>query len=178
MSAPLYVLTENILAIEEVLARIESGEISDEEGKAILQESLASTEEAFESKVEKYCQFIRNQEAVAAACKDEVARLSARATTCENAVKRLKQVMKDAFALLGKQKVDAGTFKVTVANNGGKAPMRWLKETLNPDDFPERFVVTTRSVDTAAIRAAVEAGDAEALQFAVIEERGTHVRIS
>lgn len=74
----------------------------------------------------------------------------------------------------GKLKMDAGKFKLTIANNGGKTPIIFNAD---PEDLPARF--RQRQVvfkaDDAAIREYLDAGKTS--KYFEYGERGTNLRI-
>ena len=68
-------------------------------------------------KLENCCKYIKNEEAVIAGLKAEEERLNARRKAKENAVKRLKELMKMAMLAAGEKKIQCGTFTTSVQNN-------------------------------------------------------------
>ena len=68
-------------------------------------------------KLENCCKYIKNCEAEIAGLKAEEERLKARRQAKENAVKRLKELMKMAMLAAGEKKIQCGTFTTSVQNN-------------------------------------------------------------
>lgn len=68
-------------------------------------------------KLENCCKYIKNIDAEIAGLKAEEERLYARRKAKENAVKRLKELMKLAMITAGEKKLPCGTFTVSVQNN-------------------------------------------------------------
>lgn len=68
-------------------------------------------------KLENCCKYIKNIDAEIAGLKAEEERLYARRKAKENAVKRLKELMKLAMNTAGEKKLPCGTFTVSVQNN-------------------------------------------------------------
>ena len=67
-------------------------------------------------KLENCCKYIKNCETEIAGLKAEEERLNARRKAKENAVKRLKELMKMAMLAAGEKKIQCGTFTTSVQN--------------------------------------------------------------
>ena len=76
----------------------------------VAQEDLAD-------KLENCCKYIKNCETEIAGLKAEEERLNARRKAKENAVKRLKELMKMAMLAAGEKKIQCGTFTTSIQNN-------------------------------------------------------------
>lgn len=74
-------------------------------------------------KLENCCKYIKNIDAEIAGLKAEEERLYARRKAKENAVKRLKELMKQAMITAGEKKLPCGTFTVSVQNNPASVVM-------------------------------------------------------
>lgn len=74
-------------------------------------------------KLENCCKYIKNIDAEIAGLKAEEERLYARRKAKENAVKRLKELMKLAMTTAGEKKLPCGTFTVSVQNNAPSVVM-------------------------------------------------------
>lgn len=74
-------------------------------------------------KLENCCKYIKNIDAEIAGLKAEEERLYARRKAKENAVKRLKELMKLAMNTAGEKKLPCGTFTVSVQNNPASVVM-------------------------------------------------------
>lgn len=74
-------------------------------------------------KLENCCKYIKNIDAEIAGLKAEEERLYARRKAKENAVKRLKELMKLAMITAGEKKLPCGTFTVSVQNNAPSVVM-------------------------------------------------------
>lgn len=93
----------------------------------------------------------------------------AKADIRKNSIKRLKDAMKWAMLEMKTDKIDAGDFTIKLQKNGGKQPLQIIGEV--PDNF-KRIIYED---DTELIRKHLE--DGEKLDFAYLEERGSHVVI-
>lgn len=87
-------------------------------------------------KLENCCKYIKNIDAEIAGLKAEEERLYARRKAKENAVKRLKELMKLAMITAGEKKLPCGTFTVSVQNN---APSVVMDED-NIENIPEDYL--------------------------------------
>ena len=101
---------------------------------------------------------------------EEIAKaFKAKADIRKNSIKRLKDAMKWAMLEMKTDKIDAGDFTIKLQKNGGKQPLQIIGEV--PDNF-KRIIYED---DTELIRKHLE--DGEKLDFAYLEERGSHVVI-
>ena len=106
--------------------------------------------------------------------KQEAKRLADRARVDSNRAASLKQMLQEFFACHDLKTVETARYKLTLASNGGKAPLI-VDEDYGTTAIPDELCKVTREPDTAAIRAALEAG--EELPFARVGERGQSMRI-
>ena len=104
----------------------------------------------------------------------EAKRLTELANSDKAKVRLLKERLKWFFALHNLKKVETARYKLSLAANGGKAPLV-ISDSILATDLPERFSRVTVEPNTTAIREALEAG--EELDFARLGERGTSIRI-
>jgi len=96
--------------------------------------------------------------------------------TDENTIKRLKTALHYFMLERGVTKIETPLHKLTIANNGGKAPLivpeEWQED---PASAPERYHRRVVKLDVEAIRADLLGG--EEIPGCAIGERGTHLRI-
>lgn len=169
----LYEIGQDMEALAALLEET-GGDVSDEQAGAALDAFLAESADALAEKLDGYGAIIREFEARAAFRKAEAARLAALAATDEGNVKRMKERLRWFFEAHDIPKVETPRFKFSLATNGGARPVSLA---VPPEALPETYRVerVTYSANTEAIRAALEAG--EPLEFAVLGERGRHVRV-
>ena len=74
-------------------------------------------------KLENCCKYIKNQEAEIAGLKEEEKRLHAKRVSKENAIERLKVLMKQAMESAGEKKIACGTFTTSIQNNAPSVVM-------------------------------------------------------
>ena len=140
----LYTLTGDFLKIQELAESSESAEV--------FADTLESIEMAIEDKVENTAKVIRNLESQVVALKDEEKRFSERRKPIENSIKRLKENLYTSMIVTGKRKVEAGTFKVSIAKNPASLS---VDESLLPHEF---FVPQPPKVDNALVKSALKDG--------------------
>lgn len=145
-----------------------------EEMRQTLIDTLESVSGDFEEKAENMAALIAEYKATFEGCKAEIARLTGKAARAENAIESIKRYLKAEMEFTGQRKLQAGTWQISIAKNGGKAPIVW-DDDIEPEELPERFRSISYKIDTAAVRDALEAG--EALDFARLGERGESLRI-
>lgn len=140
----LYELTDNYL---KVLELIEAGEEN-------LDDTLESINDTIEVKAENYAKIIRNLEGNVNMLKAEIERLNSRKKSIEGNIDRLKENLKQAMILTGKEKIKTGLFNITVANN----PV--ALNVFDESKIPENFFTyeTIKKMDKAKIKDLLKAG--------------------
>ena len=141
------------------------------------EEAIADTLEGLqfelEKKAEGYCKVIRQFEADAEMFKAEAQRFQQKQAIAENNAKRLKEALKRAMIATGNDKgLDAGLFKLKIAGNGGKRPLKIT------GIVPDEFIKMMPTNDTDRIRDFLESLDEnDVCAWAKLEDRGTHLTI-
>jgi len=169
----LYQIADDLRALEALLVEA-GGDLSSPEALAAVEAWEAELSTNLAGKVDNYCGLITEIEIRAAARQAESDRLRDLARVDDNAAKALRERLLFVLQTRNVPKVDTERFRVSVAKNGGKAP---LDVRVGPDELPawavrKRTVVET---DKDAIRARLEAG--ESLPFATIMERASRLVI-
>ena len=98
----------------DTLWMILEDELADDE---VIADAFQTATEDLSDKLENCCKYIKNCETEIAGLKAEEERLKARRQAKENAVKRLKDLMKMAMLAAGEKKIQCGTFTTSVQNN-------------------------------------------------------------
>jgi|694.fasta_scaffold85434_3 hypothetical protein len=158
--------------IESLIDALLEGGGTDMAANEALEQHLAGLDEALDQKAEGYASVIRSLELRARARKDEASRIRDLAEADEAVADRLKKRLKEAMEATGKTKIDTPRFKLSVAGNGGKAP---LVIDGSADDLPPQFRVVRHEPNKDAIRSALEAG--QAVPGCTLLPRGTSLRI-
>ena len=162
----LFSIGEHFYALESLLMETE-GEITEE-----INQWLSEYQAKEEDKVDAYCYLIQKFEEIAA----EAKRLADRSSSYNKKAKNLKDRLKLYLENRGREKVETPRFTISVCRNGGSLPIR-LHEDVTVDRLPEQFVQVHRDPDLNTLRDAIVNGDEEAMRFAKILPRGTHLRI-
>lgn len=102
---------------------------------AVIEDCFTNMTDDLKDKLENCCKYIKNQEAVIAGLKEEEKRLSAKRKAAENAVKRLKALMKTAMDTAGEKKLQCGTFTTSIQKNPPKLVLDVEDVYLIPDEF-------------------------------------------
>lgn len=172
MSRSLYDLAGDIIGIQHALE-------SEDADQDLVQEAircyLEDSKDSIEQKVDSYCSLMRNLEILVDARAQEAKRLHELAKADSAKVDRLKTTLlwflKD---VAGISKVDTPHFRVSVAANGGKAPLIVPESQM---DWPAQYVkeVVVRELDKDAIRKDLESG--VEVDGCMLAERGFHLSI-
>jgi len=125
-------------------------------------------------KLDNYCALIAEMLARAEGRKAEAKRLIELASIEESRVKFLRDRLKLFFEAHNIKTVETARYRLSLARNGGKAPLI-MKDGVLPTELPNHFQRVSIDPDTTAIREALERG--EKLDFAVLGDRGTRVYI-
>ncbi len=146
---------------EQTLRQLLSEDLTEEECDAVLARHRELTTEDLPTKFEGRAKFIKNNEALAKALKEESARLAARAKTVTRAVDWVKNDTKGWLEAAGLKDYRAGVFTLSPVKCGGKRKME-LHPDLDPDKLPDEFVTIIpeqRVPNIDALRTALEAGE-------------------
>ena len=104
----LYQISEDQRRLNAMLEET-GGELTPE-----LEEALAITEQNFVTKAENYGKAILHYKQMVAAAKAETDRIKAIQKTCENAIARREERLRDAMILFDKPKVEMPTLKLSL----------------------------------------------------------------
>src|SRR5690625_3048754 len=161
----LFSIGEHFYALESLIIDLE--EITEE-----IDQWLKEYQAKEQDKADAYCYLIQKFEEIA----QEAQRLADRSTSYKKKVSQLKERMKNYLEVQEKEKLETPRFTVSVCRNGGQLPVR-LNEGVTADRLPESFVRTSIEPDMQSLRDAILSGDEEAMRFAQLLPRGTHLRI-
>lgn len=177
----LFEIAENMQALEELIDQHltqTEGEITPEV-EAIIDEWLLANEQELTKKLEGYVSVMREHEAQgklidarAKAFKAMYEDEKKLAATRANRATALKKRLQWFYELRGIDSLQAGPYKIALQKNGGAQPLVVDTE-VDPDKVPDMFI--KREIDTAAVRAHLEAGGT--LEWARLAERGSSIRI-
>lgn len=163
--ANIYELKNEFMTLWAIL---EDAEASDD---AILGAFETATEDLAD-KLENCCKYIKNEEATIDGLKAEIDRLNARKKAKENAIERLKGLMKGALDAAGEKKLPCGTFTCSIQNNPPKAVVD-----VSIADVPAKYLIPQApTVDKKLILADLKANIEGVEAFAHLEQ-GESLRI-
>lgn len=156
--------------------QLEAADTPDEMTQTI-RDTMESLSFDFEDKAEAMAALVAEYEATIEGCWAEIRRLTGKAARAENAIDSIKKYLFAEMQYTGLRKVKAGTWNISIAKNGGKAPIVWKTEPdeLDLGSLPEKYVKRTETINASAVRETLEAGGF--LSFAELGERGESLRI-
>jgi hypothetical protein len=133
------------------------------------------TEQQFNDKVDSYIAIIKSCQYWSQIRKQELERIKKLVDTDEKTVEFLTKRLKEVLEYRNILKLKTTKFNVSIAKNGGKAPVV-ISDKVDMQRLPECFKTTTVEINKTAVREALENG--QALDFASLIEKGTHLRIT
>ena len=163
-------ISDDMQALDEMLQDI-GGDVSDPDVAASIDAWMAELESDLENKVDNYAGLIACIRGRAKVRKEEAKRLADRARVDENAADGLCERLKYVFETRELGTVETKRFRVSVAKNGGKAPLIIDEDAAIPDEYT-RII---KEPDKTLLREAIEAGTA--LAGVRLGERGTRLNI-
>ena len=119
----------------------------------VMKDTLDSIEGTLESKLENTTKVIRNRKARITALKAEENRLKKARQSEENAVKWLETYVKDSLKLIGKNKYEAGMFKLSIQKN--PLSVNITDENILPEDY---LIPQPPKVDKTSLKEALKNG--------------------
>lgn len=151
----LWELSEEIRQLENAISAIADDEtLNDEDRETKLQETFnkwLETGESFKQKAEQVARYIRHQEALAVARKEEARRIRELASTAENQAARLRKYLTNQMMISGVDRIDGVTTKISIRK---KQPQVLLN--VPPEELPTEYVRVTMKPDLTKIRSALK----------------------
>lgn len=142
---------------------------------AAIEDTLEGIDLQLEDLAEALAGDIRNNEMEARAYMEEAEVWKVKQIRAERRAKSEKDLLKYILKQKNVQKLQAGKFKVSIVNNGGKLPIEY---NVPPEELPEAFKVTvfTQKPFDQAIREFLDnGGESDLFHYG---QRGQNVRIS
>jgi len=164
MSGTLMDISADLSALESLLLEVD-GDVTDPEADAAVDAWFAEIGAARDQKLDNYCDLY---------CKLK-ARGERRKKLAESDMKtaqRLRERLQYFFEVQGISKLETDSYKLSMATNGGLLPLIF---SVPPEEIPDEFIEFIRKPMNPMIRDLLEGG--EKLPFAVLGERGRHLRI-
>lgn len=162
----LYELTTDMEQLYEMLVDCEK------EDEQIIIDTMEGIEGEFEIKADGYARIIRQLEADVENHEKEAERHAQIAKRADSRMKWLKNRLKDAMLITGKNSFNTELFKFKVVSNGGAQPLK-VDEDMVPAEYMKQIV--KYEIDNGKIREDLLAG--KELDFAKLEERSKRLDI-
>lgn len=143
--------------------------MDEEMDEQLFQDTLDGLLGELEVKAGGYCNVIKQLEMEADRAKNMSLVWEQKQKQRENAIKRMKEALRDAMIRTDQKQIDAGEYTIKLQKNGGKAPL------IIDGEVPDNYQKVIYETDKDKIRKDLEAG--KELPFAYLEERGQHVVI-
>ena len=143
--------------------------MDEEMDEQLFQDTLDGLLGELEVKAGGYCNVIKQLEMEADRAKNMSLVWEQKQKQRENAIKRMKEALRDAMIRTDQKQIDAGEYTIKLQKNGGKAPL------IIDEEVPDNYQKVIYETDKDKIRKDLEAG--KELPFAYLEERGQHVVI-
>lgn len=167
----LHELDQMMTELESEFENLDQSDLTPELEQRILDllEIKGALTDEYKTKVNNYCKFIANLEAIATLRKQEADRLKALAETDLAKVDFLKARLKDSLKQNGLTKLKTDSYNLSVCNNS-IAPL-----VFDADNVPSEYQRVKVEVDVKRLREALKNGvDVPGVGFG---EKGDHIRI-
>lgn len=178
MNRTLYEISADLAALDALLDDL-GGDVSDAAAEAAIDQWFAELGAERDRKLDAYAGLIRDCETLAEAARAESVRLAALSAQRRSKAERLKARLKYFLEQHQITKLNTERFSFNVQRNGGNPPVEFTQLITDVRaQLPERFIRVIPEqyeMDRSAILDALRSG--EALDFARLGEKGTHLRI-
>jgi len=166
--ATLIELTDTFARLDSIL-ELHGGDTTHPEVESALTEWEKTTTD-LTTKAENYAGLIDFYDRRSKTRSDAAADIKAAASVDKNKSQGLKDRLKLALESLGKKKLEGPRYSITLAKNGGRAPLD-----IDESRVPQKFYRVELVLDKQAIHDAIAAG--EDVPGVTVSERDTHIRI-
>lgn len=153
----------------EYEALLSLGDSDDPEDQRAFMDTLEGLTGEIEVKADSYAVVLAELKAQREKVKAEKERLGRIEKVIENNERRMKERIHDAMVAIGKDKIKTDLHTFAIQKNGGLQPL------VVTGDVPDNFTKVIIEPDNEKIRKAL--ADGQALDFAHLAERGTHLEI-
>lgn len=130
---------------------VEAGEIDE----SVIEEAFDNLKDDLAAKFENCCKYIANEKTTIAGIKAEKKRLEDKINAKENAIKRLKELMKAALDKSGEKKLPCGSFLVYTQKNPKSLVMDETSIAFIPNEYLKQ---KDPEINTSAIKDVLENG--------------------
>lgn len=166
----LFDISEDMQALDDLLFEM-GGDVTDEASMKTVEAFIAELKANFEAKADNYAALITTMQKRAQVRLEEAERLRQRANIDSKAADYLKAKLKMVMEEKGLKKLETARFRISVAGNGGLAPLKIYDESL----IPQVYFDLVPHINMQRIREAID--HEQDVPGADIEPRGTHLRI-
>ncbi len=164
-------IAHDLVAFEQLLLDGD-GELTPD-AEAALDQWFRELGVARDTKLDNYCALLEELKLRADARKEAELRLAIRRRVDENLIARLKERLKYFFETQSLKSIETERYKISLARNGGKVPLKLECQAENLPPIYQRHVIEPAAEE---IRIALESGNE--VPGCHLEPRGTHIRIS
>jgi hypothetical protein len=171
MNRPLFTIADDLRALADLLTET-GGDVTDTDADAAITAWFDELGTERDTKLDHYAALITELEARARMRTEEAKRLLAHATTDTSAAQRLRERLHLFFTTQGLTKVTTARYTLSLMRNGGRPALQYAGP---PETLPPRFQRLTVDYNAAAIRDALDQG--EALTCAWYAPRGDRLSI-
>ncbi len=172
-STRLWELSDEIQQLEDAISAIADDEtLTDEERETKLQETFEQwleTGESFKNKAEQVARYIRHQEALAEARKNEARRIRELATQAENQASRLRKYLTSQMIRSNVNRIDGVSTKINIRK---KPPQVLLNVPV--EELPAEYVRITHKPDLTKIKAVLKSDTEGVIDWAILSENHEH----
>ena len=143
--------------------------MDEEMDEQLFQDTLDGLLGELEVKAGGYCNVIKQLEMEADRAKNMSLVWEQKQKQRENAIKRMKEALRDAMIRTDQKQIDAGEYTIKLQKNGGRVPM------CIDGEVPQNMTKMVIEPDKDKIRRWLEEGNT--CDWAYLEERGQHIVI-
>lgn len=163
----LYELTQDYQAL------LEYADAIDPDDEQVFLDTLDGIMGAVDVKMDQYAAVMEQMEAHGVMIEREIKRLKARQESIERNQERMKERMYEAMIAMNQTKIKTDLHTFIIKKNGGQLPL--IMD--HPEEVTDAFTKVVYEPDKEKIRLALETGNVDALKFAHLGERGSHLEI-
>ena len=165
----LWQLSEILEDLEAAITAIADDDtLTDEERETQLEQAFTDwlkAGDSFRDKAEQVAAYIRHQEALAEARKQEAKRIRTLAEQAENQANRLRRYLLNQMLLTGNTRIDGTTVKIGLRK---KQPRIMIN--CDPSELPPEYVKVEYTPKLAKIKDLLKSGDANGVNWAFMSE--------
>lgn len=163
----LYELTQDYQAL------LEYADSTDPDDQQVFTDTLDGIFGAIDVKFDQYAAVMEQMTAHEDMLEREIQRLMHLQKAINHNKQRMKDRLYESMIATDRTKIQTDLHTFSIRKNGGKLPL----VIDHPEDIPDKFTRVIYEPDKEKIRLALETGNVDALKFAHLGERGSHLEI-